>query len=206
MNDTIRPHAAEDEPDLIALLGSRLCHDLASPLGALNNGVELLELTEETPTEEIKLLRATLDTTIARLRFFRLAFGGGGANSEIGIGEASAVVEQMYRESRRRVTWHDAEPRARSEIKLAFLVLNCIEVETPWGGAIDVRRRGDAWSIEVAADRLKRSPHWNDLVEGRVPMGMASAEVQFGILARAAATASRTIAVERSETMLKVTV
>lgn len=192
--------------DMTALLGSRLCHDLASPLGALNNGVELLELSQAAPSEEMALLRATLDATLARLRFFRLAFGGGSADGEVGAAEASGIVAAMWRDSRRSVTWEDDAPRPRSEIRLAFLALACVESATPWPARVAVRRDGGGWVIEAAADRLKPLAHWDALDAGRVPSDLASAEVQFGILAQAAAKMGRAASVTTSDTAIRLAI
>lgn len=206
MNDTDAPGAQDDEAKLTALLGSRLCHDLASPLGALNNGVELMELDGQGPSEEIALLRATLDTTMARLRFFRLAFGAGADGSPVGAREASQIVEAMYRGSRRQVTWEDEADRPRSEIRLAFLALNCIESATPWSSTTEVRRDAARWIVAATAERFKPIAHWDDLAAGTIPADLASAEVQFGLLAREAARQGRGVEVALSETSIRLAI
>ena len=61
MTDTTeRPLADTQNADLAGLVGSRLCHDLISPIGAIGNGLELLELSGSAPTEEIALIRASV--------------------------------------------------------------------------------------------------------------------------------------------------
>ncbi|MCL4674724.1 MAG: hypothetical protein KJZ59_01530, partial [Pararhodobacter sp.] len=59
---------------LAAMIGSRLCHDLVSPLGAIGNGVELLQMTQA-PTPELDLVSEAVKTAQSRIRLFRLAFG-----------------------------------------------------------------------------------------------------------------------------------
>ena len=200
--------APQDEPDLVALLGSRLCHDLASPMSALSNGLELMEDAEGAASPEMRLLRDTLDTTLARLRFFRLAFGGGGTvDGTVPAREAAEIVTAMYRDGRRGVEWLDAEDRLRSEVRLAYLALNCIERATPWAVRIAVGRDGAAWAIEARADRFKAMPdRWAALAERRVPGDLRGDEVQFGILARAAREADRPVGVEIEAGRLTVTV
>jgi len=56
--------------ELSALLGSRLCHDLISPIGAISNGMQLLEMTTS-PTPEVELIRQSVDNVNARIRYFR---------------------------------------------------------------------------------------------------------------------------------------
>jgi histidine phosphotransferase ChpT len=69
-----------DEVDLCALIGSRLCHDLVSPVGAIGNGVELLSMEGAgapmpAGAAELSLVRESVENAQARLRFFRIAFG-----------------------------------------------------------------------------------------------------------------------------------
>ena len=64
-----------DQTDLAALLGSRICHDLISPIGAIGNGVELLMMEGGTPSPELVLIAESVAAANARIRFFRLAFG-----------------------------------------------------------------------------------------------------------------------------------
>ena len=66
------------EDDLVALVGSRLCHDLISPLGAIGNGVELLTMTATTLSPELQLITESVAAANARIKFFRLAFGRAG--------------------------------------------------------------------------------------------------------------------------------
>jgi histidine phosphotransferase ChpT len=90
--------------DLASLLCSRLCHDLMSPVGALNNGIELLA-DETDPDMREKCLELLADSARAsanKLKFFRLAFGaGGGFGEEIDTHEAHAALEGVFGAERR---------------------------------------------------------------------------------------------------------
>jgi histidine phosphotransferase ChpT len=90
--------------DLASLLCSRLCHDLMSPVGALNNGIELLA-DEQDPDMREKCLELLADSALAsanKLKFFRLAFGaGGGFGEEIDTHEAQAALEGVFGAERR---------------------------------------------------------------------------------------------------------
>lgn len=66
--------------DLSALIGSRICHDLISPLGAIANGVELMVLTGAEQTPKMLLFAESVEAANARIEFFRLAYGTGGAD------------------------------------------------------------------------------------------------------------------------------
>src|SRR5690349_24466256 len=85
--------------DLASLLCSRLCHDLMSPVGALNNGIELLadETDPDMRDKCLELLADSARATANKLKFFRLAFGaGGGFADEIDAREAQQVLEGLY--------------------------------------------------------------------------------------------------------------
>jgi len=84
--------------DLAALLCSRLCHDLTSPVSALGNGLELLATEEDPEMREhcLGLVGRSAQTTAAKLRFFRLAFGAsGGLEGEVPMQEPHEVLTAL---------------------------------------------------------------------------------------------------------------
>ena len=85
--------------DFASLLCSRLCHDLLSPVGALNNGLELLadEHDPEMRARCMELLSESATASANKLKFFRLAFGAaGGFGEEVDAGEAKLAIEGMF--------------------------------------------------------------------------------------------------------------
>lgn len=89
---------SDNDVDLAALLCSRLCHDLLSPVGAMNNGLELLadEHDPEMRKRCMDLLAESAKSAADKLKFFRLAFGAaGGFGSEVDPAEAKAVIEPL---------------------------------------------------------------------------------------------------------------
>jgi histidine phosphotransferase ChpT len=90
--------------DLASLLCSRLCHDLMSPVGALNNGIELMA-DEDDPDMRGKCLELLADSARAsanKLKFFRLAFGAaGGFGDDIDTSEAEAALHGVFGPERR---------------------------------------------------------------------------------------------------------
>ncbi len=96
------------EIDFAALLCSRLCHDLVSPVGALSNGIEILadEDDEMMRTEVLKLLEQSATQTASKLQFFRLAFGAaGGFGETIDCREVEGVLRNFYQASKVEVDW-----------------------------------------------------------------------------------------------------
>ena len=84
--------------DLAAMLCSRLCHDMLSPVGALSNGLELLamETDPEMRRSVIELLEQSSKTSTNKLKFFRLAFGAaGGFGDRVDVEEPKALIEAL---------------------------------------------------------------------------------------------------------------
>src|SRR3989337_2910454 len=102
-----------DSLDLAALVCSRVCHDVISPVGAIVNGLEVMEEDNDPATQEyaLDLIRKSARQASARLQFARLAFGAAGsAGAAIDLGDAEAVARGMFTEEKTTLTW--SAPRA----------------------------------------------------------------------------------------------
>jgi len=193
------------EIDLTALLGSRLCHDLISPIGAIGNGLELLELAQSSPSEEVALIRASVSAAAARIKFFRIAFGAAQADQTVSAKEISAVIDAAYADTRLSVSWSAPGEHARAEVKIACLALACIDHALAWGGQIDIRRASSSWVLHATADRLKYTPElWDHLTKGTPMADLSGGEVQFGLLADIARRARRPVSVTATERNLSI--
>ncbi|MEA3388839.1 histidine phosphotransferase family protein [Sphingobium sp. CCH11-B1] len=88
-----------DSIEFASLLCSRLCHDLLSPVGALNNGLELMADETDPQMRErcLELLSESARTSANKLKFFRLAFGSaGGFGDAVPPHEARVAIEGMF--------------------------------------------------------------------------------------------------------------
>jgi histidine phosphotransferase ChpT len=97
-------HFGMNAVDLASLLCSRLCHDLMSPVGALNNGIELMADEQDPDMRDrcVELLADSAKATANKLKFFRLAFGaGGGFGDLIDANEARIALEGIFGAERR---------------------------------------------------------------------------------------------------------
>src|SRR5581483_198976 len=95
--------------DLAALLCSRVCHDLISPVGAIANGLEVMEEAkdEETKTFAMDLIKKSSRTASAKLQFCRLAFGAAGsAGAQIDTGDAEKVTRGLMEDEKTKITWN----------------------------------------------------------------------------------------------------
>ena len=137
-----------DSLDLAALLCSRVCHDVISPVGAIVNGLEVME--EEGGDESMKefaldLIRKSARQASARLQFARIAFGAAGsAGASIDLGDAEGVAKGFFSDERTQLTWNAQRmllPKNRVKLLLNLVVIAAQGI--PRGGTIDVTVEGD---------------------------------------------------------------
>lgn len=145
---------------LAALMCSKLCHDVIGPIGAVNNGIELLQDKDSADMREqaTELVAQSASEAAARLQFYRLAFGlAGGLGSEISLRDARNLCRAFLSYGKVNFNWPDdqggAEPMAKDAIKI---VCNAIAVAAgglPRGGALMVTGKvdGGAWSFTLTA-------------------------------------------------------
>ena len=140
--------------DLASLLCSRLCHDLLSPVGALNNGIELLADEQDPDMRErcLELLTESARASANKLKFFRLAFGaGGGFGDDIDTHEAKSALEGLYGpEKRIELGWVVAGDRLpKGAVKLLLNLAMIAGDALVRGGRLDVGVERGARAIEM---------------------------------------------------------
>ena len=141
--------------DLASLLCSRLCHDLMSPVGALNNGLELLADETDPDMREkcLELLEDSARATANKLKFFRLAFGaGGGFGDEIDTEEARTSLEGLFgAEGKVELGWVvDDEKLPKGAIRLLLNLALLAGDALVRGGRLDVGAERSGGGIELA--------------------------------------------------------
>ncbi|NDV00618.1 histidine phosphotransferase family protein [Pseudoroseicyclus tamaricis] len=171
--------------DLAALVGSRLCHDLISPLGAISNGVELISMSSRLDGPEMQLIGESVGAANARLRFFRIAFGDAAADAMIGPGEITSTLAAVSEGSRLSYSWAAEGEVRRREAKVIFLLLQCLETAMPFGGEVSVDRcETGRWRLQAEGRHMRIDPDlWQGLPEGQPPRdAQTPAMVQFVLL------------------------
>lgn len=175
---------SNDTLELAALIGSRICHDLISPIGAIGNGLELLQMGTP-PSPEMALMADSVNNANARIRFFRIAFGKATGGQGVPLGEVQSILRDMSLSSRIRYEFQSDTAPDRAELRAAFLALLCVEQTLPMGGEIAIRHEGEGWSINGKGPRIRQDETvWTHLSDAETPPAeLTPGLVQFGLLA-----------------------
>lgn len=193
------PHA-----QLAALVGSRLCHDLISPIGAIQNGLELIALAGQADTSpEMDLIQDSCESAAARIRFFRVAFGLAGSQQMMGRREITSTLSALGKGGKLQVEWAPTEDLPRTEVQVAFLAYLCCETALPAGGTLQFDRDPAGWTITARGPRLSiDQPLWDHLNGSFALDDPAANRVHFAMLPILAEAAGHKIyATQRDDTI-----
>ena len=141
--------------DFASLLCSRLCHDLMSPVGALNNGIELMADEQDPDMRDrcVELLADSAKATANKLKFFRLAFGaGGGFGDLIDANEARVALEGIFGAERRiELGWMVADEKlSKGAMKLLLNLALIAGDALVRGGRLDIGAETTSGGLELA--------------------------------------------------------
>lgn len=189
-------HGSLEMLDLAALLCSRVCHDLISPVGAVVNGLEVLEDDNdpETKTFALDLIKKSALQASARLQFCRLAFGAAGsAGAAIDLGNAETVARGLLEDDKIKIAWN--VPRALSPKNRVKLLLNLLILAghtIPRGGTLTVDAVGDGelkgFRVTAAGPSARIPEAIPGLVSGEIESAVIDAHAiqpfYTGLLAR----------------------
>ena len=146
--------------DLAALLCSRVCHDVISPVGAIGNGLELFddpEIDEDTRQTALSMIRTSARTAAAKLKVCRIAFGAAGsAGASIDLSEAGEMAQGFVASERVKLDWRaPPENRPKQQVKLLLNMLLLAMAGVPRGGVVTVTAEGDTLMARAKGERAK---------------------------------------------------
>ena len=169
--------------DLAGLIGSRICHDIISPLGAVGNGVELMQLSGLGQGPEFELVRESIEHANARIKFFRVAFGLASSGQMVQQTELSSLI-QAAKTPRLKIDWPLSSGLPRLEVKRILLAILAVERLLVAGGTISVlSTEPGRWAVRGQGPRIKDSPVCIDaLRHPSADAELEAAEVQFALL------------------------
>lgn len=138
-----------------AFLVSRVCHDLVGPLGAVVNGLEVLEDERDAAmrADALKIVTSSAAQALARLQFMRIAFGAAGsAGAELDLGEVHRLVSGLLTGGRTSLEWdppHLNWPKdwAKLLMNAALIGADCL----PRGGIVRIETNNEVPGFKLTA-------------------------------------------------------
>jgi len=192
--------------DLAALLCSRVCHDVISPVGAIVNGLEVLETEEDKDMRgfAMDLIKKSAAAASAKLQFCRLAFGAAGSlSAAIDTGDAENVARGLLVNDRTVLTWNGERRLApKTLVKLLLNLCLIAAAAAPRGGeiSVDMEDEGDGLTLRVKAKGPNaRLSHMSaGLLNGDSEVAIDAHSIQPYYATLLAAQAGMTIEVEQA--------
>jgi histidine phosphotransferase ChpT len=184
--------------DLAALLCSRVCHDVISPVGAIVNGLEVMDLEKDEAmrNDALRLVRESAGRASSRLQYARLAFGAGGsAGASIDLGAAQTVARGYFDDEKAELIWETQRLfLPKNKVKLLLNLLLLAGPSIPRGGSIKVVIEGgeaaSSMTVTASGPNARIPPHAVELLAGISPTGAIDAHAiqpyYTGLIARAA--------------------
>ncbi len=191
------PKISLESLDLSALVCSRVCHDVISPVGAIVNGLEVLEDEKDTSMREFafELIRKSAQQASARLQFSRLAFGAAGsAGAMIDLGDAEQVSRGFFSDGKIQVLWQGpAVYFPKNKVKLLLNLVMIAGSAIPRGGELKVVITGEPencqFMLTATGPNARLSEETKALIQGDSESGNVDAHgiqaFYAGMVARA---------------------
>lgn len=143
-------HVHPTDLELAALISSKICHDVIGPVGAIYNGLEILneDDDEEAKSYALTVIRNVTEQASARLQFARFAFGAAGsAGALIDLGTAEQISRGFVGDGKHKLVWHGLPGHmSKDKVKLLLNLVAVAITALPRGGEIEVLMSG---TVEV---------------------------------------------------------
>ena len=194
----------QNNMDFSALVGSRICHDLISPVGAIGNGVELIGMGGSTGPE-LELISDSVGNANARIRYFRVAFGLAGPEQMVGVREIRAILSDLAIGGRVSYEWDVERDVPRQELRAVFLALMCLESALPYGGFLTISEVEGRWQMTAEGRKIAVEENlWADLTRVHRTVEITPGRVQFGLLPQIVADLGRDLGVRNTPDQLTI--
>ena len=192
----------QNNMDFSALVGSRICHDLISPVGAIGNGVELIGMGGSTGPE-LELISDSVGNANARIRYFRVAFGLASPEQMVGVREIRAILSDLAIGGRVSYEWDVERDVPRQELRAVFLALMCLESALPYGGFLSISKVEGRWQMSAEGRKIAVEENlWADLTRVHRTVEITPGRVQFGLLPQIVADLERDLGVRNTPDQL----
>lgn len=213
MQEKALPKFDIDPLELAALVASRVCHDIISPVGAIANGLEVLEEEEDPGMRDfaMDLVRKSTAQASAKLQFARLAFGAsGGVGAEIDMTDAGACTRELLEREKSNLDWQVSSsmlPKTEAKLLLNLILLGAQAIAR--GGSLTVTgdREGGQSVMRLVAegDRAKFPAAAKEiLTAGALPNPLDAHAIQPVYAALLADQAGMVVTVQEEENRVTI--
>jgi histidine phosphotransferase ChpT len=203
-----------NEIEFSALMVSRVCHDLVGPMGAVINGLEVLEDERDPAMREdaIKLVSSSAAQALARIQFMRIAFGAAGsAGAELDLGEIGRLIAGLLEGGKVKLDWQ--APHVYWAKDWAKLLMNAALLgadSLPRGGTVTVTAGEDAkapsFKVVAAGTVARLSEEVAQILKGEQVQGPVDARaIQPHLTYRLSRTVNAGLAVTAGEGSVVIT-
>ena len=182
---------------LSTTLASRICHDLINPIGAIQNGLELSQLSsEKLKGLEWELIETSSINAANRIKFFRIAFGMSDHRGQLSPRNARKILEPIFSRDRFKVLWNINQNISRSDSQIIFLSILCLETAMPMGGELIITKNENSLAITGFSTNLTFNLElWNWLSQPPPNQDISPKNIHFVMLLLVCQKAGKEIAV-----------
>ncbi|MEZ5923203.1 MAG: histidine phosphotransferase family protein [Hyphomicrobiaceae bacterium] len=195
-----------DDLELAALISSKICHDVIGPVGAIYNGLEVLDedSDEDSRAYALDVIRSFTEQASAKLQFARFAFGAAGsAGAVIDLSNAEAITRGFIGTSKQRLSWQVPPGHmAKDYVKLLLNMVAVAQTALPHGGEIAVSLKGrlerPELHVHCSGPKARLPAHLPDFLSGARKNGLDPLSIQPYYTCRLAETAKMHLSVAMS--------
>jgi histidine phosphotransferase ChpT len=195
--------AQPSDLELAALISSKICHDIINPVGAIYNGLEILdeEDDEEAKSYALDVIRNVTEQASARLQFARFAFGAAGsAGSMIDLSTAEQISRGFLGQGKHKLVWHGAAGHmGKDKVKLLLNMVASAVSALPRGGEIEVSLRGSldkpSFAVRCRGVGARAPLHLREFIEGTQAPPLDTMTIQAYYTCRLAQTSGMQLAI-----------
>lgn len=191
--------------ELAALISSKICHDVIGPVGAIYNGLEILDEDDNADAKSYALdvIRNVTEQASARLQFARFAFGAAGsAGAVIDLSTAEQISRGFIGNGKHRLAWNlPAGQMAKDRVKLLLNMIASAVTALPRGGDIEVAMAGSfatpAFIIRCRGAGVRPPQHLAEFVLGGPPPQLDAMSIQAYYTWRLSVTSGMVLAIHK---------
>jgi histidine phosphotransferase ChpT len=187
------------------LISSKICHDVIGPVGAIYNGLEILDEDDDAQakTYALDVIRNVTEQASARLQFARFAFGAAGsAGAQIDLTTAEQITRGLLGKGKHKLVWRGPPGHmGKDKVKLLLNLFSAAITVLPRGGEIEVKIQGNleqpSFLLHCRGPGARPPQYLADYVAGAQPAQLDAMSIQAYYTWRLAASSRMRITIAR---------